>query len=53
MMLEKEAGKLLGKPRTYANRERRGSEWYDATVKEIHTIFQTIHKTFKKGKYEV
>ena len=53
MLLEKEAGKLLGKPRTYANRARRGSEWYDASVKEVHAIFQKIHKSFKSGKYDL
>ena len=53
MKLEKEAGKLLGKPRTYANRTSRGSEWYFTTVSKIQTIFKTLHTTFNKGHYSL
>ena len=53
MQLEKLAGELLGKSRSYANRERRGSEWYDTTVPNIHRIFKEVHKNFKSGQYEL
>ena len=51
MKLEKMAGELLGKPRSYANRASRGSEWYDTTINKIHKIFYQIHKNFKDEKY--
>ena len=45
MQLEKLAGELLGKSRSYANRETRGSEWYDTTVLNIKSIFNEVHGT--------
>ena len=51
MKLEKVAGEKLGKPRTYANRKTRGSEWYYKSTYQIHKIFKELHKEFKDGNY--
>ena len=53
MQLEKLAGELLGKSRSYANRERRGSEWYETTVGDVHRIFNEVHKNFRSGQYDL
>ena len=47
MELEKHAGEMLGKPRTYLNRKSRGSEWYFKSVHQIHNVFKELHNTFK------
>lgn len=51
MKLEKAAGEKLGKPRTYANRKTRGSEWYFKSTREIHNLFKKLHHEFKDGNY--
>jgi hypothetical protein len=51
MKLEKAAGEKLGKPRTYANRKTRGSEWYYKSTRQILKIFKELHKEFKDGNY--
>ena len=38
MILEKAAGELLGKSRTYPNRKARPSEWYFTTVSNVKII---------------
>ena len=47
IQLEKAAGEMLGKPRTYPNRIARGSEWYYKTAIEIQNIFTFLHENFK------
>jgi hypothetical protein len=50
--MEKLVGELLGKPRTYPNRESRGSEWYYKSTNEVEKVFKEVRKTFriKDGK---
>ena len=49
MQLEKAAGDKLGKSRTYANRQTRGSEWYYKTTSQIHELFKALHQEFKRA----
>jgi hypothetical protein len=51
MQLEKAAGDKLGKPRTYANRKTRGSEWYYKTTHQIQAMFKALHQEFKQDTY--
>jgi hypothetical protein len=51
MLLEKAAGEKLGKSRTYANRQTRGSEWYYKSTHQIHALFKSLHQEFKTDNY--
>ena len=50
MILEKAAGELLGKSRTYPNRKARPSEWYFTTVSNVK---KKLHTTFNDGNYKL
>ena len=51
MKMEKMIGELLEKPRTYANRKTRDSEWYFISITQMKKAFDTIHNTFKKDDH--